>query len=142
MLFEILSYLKNPDFYLTDRVKEGMFTIENGVIDLPFLMDGQYYIIEGSVFNDDQVHQHPAYNLQDESFYGRIVPLKIPKAILQKLPEIESYEAWRNKRISTGGDFTSESFNGYSYSVRVSQIGMLFTWQEYFEKFFSVWRCI
>ena len=49
MLTEICQELKN--WFDLER-HFGVFTIENGELSLPFLMDGQYYRICGSVFND------------------------------------------------------------------------------------------
>lgn len=99
----------------------GRFTISGGEINLSDLVsdgslqDGQYYRIMGSVFNDG-VHQHPAYDLEDEVFSGVICPMAIPKDFLQLHLDINE---WLNRY---GSDlekpFQSESFGGYSYSIK------------------------
>lgn len=140
MIEEIIRYLKNPEFFIPEKEIIGDFKIENGMINLPFL-DGQYFWIEGSVFNDG-LHKNPDDDFEDEEFYGRIVPMKIPKILLDKLPEMEAYDKWRTERITSGADFQSESFNGYSYQLRMNNNGQLYTAIEYFKDFLNQWRCI
>lgn len=139
MLETILGYLRN-DFH-TDSFKEGSFTIEDGNISLPFVVEGQYYKIEGSKLNDG-VYLYPADELVDETFTGRITALAIPKALKDKLPEMKSYEEWRSKQIEKGGAFASESFNGYSYTMQTNADGTLLTACQYFKEFLKKWRKI
>lgn len=139
MLETILGYLRN-DFH-TDEFEERSFTIADGTISLPFVVDGQYFKIEGSKLNDG-VYLYPATELLDESFSGRITALAIPRALRDKLPEFEKYEKWRSEQIAKGGAYSSESFNGYSYTIQTNADGTLFTACQYFKDFLKPWRKI
>ena len=66
MLTELCGVLRN--WFETDRIS-GTYTVENGSITLPFLQNGQFFRVVGSVFNDG-VHQYPASDLTDELFHG------------------------------------------------------------------------
>lgn len=139
MLGTILAFIRN-DFH-TDVYKESKFEIKDGTISLPFLVEGQYFKIEGSKLNDG-VYLYPAENLLDETFSGRITALAIPRALRDKLPEFENYEKWRSEQIAKGGAYSSESFNGYSYSIQTNADGTLFTACQYFKEFLNQWRKI
>ena len=142
MLNEVLKYTKNyfPD---AGNEKGGSFTISGGSISLPFLQNGQYFLIENSVFNDG-VYQYPANGLQDEVFDGYITPLKIPRDFLELVDEIE---AWKEKYMSINSPamspFTSESFGGYSYSKAAGNAGTAATsWKDAFRARLNEWRKI
>lgn len=96
----------------------GTFTIEAGVLTGLDLLNGQYYRIIGSVFNDG-VHKYGDATdvLTDETFEGAVWALGIPKAVIDLAAEIA---AWRAKYESTDSaamsPFNSESFGGYSYA--------------------------
>jgi hypothetical protein len=81
--------------------------------------EGAWYRIQGSLFNDG-LHKHPADDLTDETFDGTITVCAIPNALLEVVEEIEDwqtvYREGRNKAL--GSPYTSESFDGYSYSMR------------------------
>lgn len=110
MLEQVLTYLKN--WFLTD-VYEGTFTIQDGSITLPFLQNGQYFRIMGSVFNDG-LYQYPSDSLVDEEFSGTVWALAVPKAVIQTAEEMTAWEAKNGAAAS--GPYQSESFGGYSYS--------------------------
>ena len=78
MLTELCQELKN--WFDLER-HFGVFTIENGELSLPFLLDGQYYRICGSVFNDG-VHKYgdESDSLVDESFDGAVWAMAVPPA--------------------------------------------------------------
>lgn len=117
MLEQILTELHNW-FRVRDGLNGihlGTYTIEDGGITLPFLRDGQYFRICGSVFNDG-LHQYgPAMEiLQDETFDGAVWALAIPKTVVDLAGEIA---AWQEKYGAViDSPYTSESFGGYSYS--------------------------
>ena len=96
----------------------GTFTIEAGVLTGLDLLNGQYYRIIGSVFNDG-VHKYGDATdvLTDETFEGAVWALGIPKAVIDLAAEIA---AWRAKYESADSaamsPFNSESFGGYSYA--------------------------
>lgn len=117
MLEQVLAYLNN--WFLVD-IYEGTFTIQDGGITLPFLQNGQYFRIIGSVFNDG-LHQYPAADLIDEEFSGTVWALAIPKAVVRATEEMTAWEAKNGATVS--GPYQSESFGGYSYSKAAGSSG-------------------
>lgn len=90
MLEELMRECRNW-FKVPDGAYSGTFTIKDGSITLPFLVDGQYFRIIGSVFNDG-VHQYGAGGLTDETFDGAVWALAVPAAFISL---VEDVEAWR-----------------------------------------------
>lgn len=114
MLEQVLTHLHNW-FIVPNGIHHGKFTIEGGGIALPFLRDGQYFRIMGSVFNDG-LHQYgPAMEaLTDEEFDGTVWALSVPRAVISLSEEIA---AWQGKYSAVADSpYTSESFGGYSYT--------------------------
>ncbi len=114
MLEQVLTHLRNW-FIVPDGIHPGTFRIEGGGIELPFLMDGQYFRILGSVFNDG-LHQYgPGMEmLTDEEFEGAIWVLAVPRSVVELAGEIAE---WRDKYGAVmDSPYTSESFGGYSYT--------------------------
>lgn len=139
MLTELCGVLRN--WFETDRIS-GTYTVENGSITLPFLQNGQFFRVVGSVFNDG-VHQYPDYAMADETFDGSIWPMSVPPALLCLGEEIK---AWQEKNGDIAASpYTSESFGGYSYSKTTSGsatgAGMV-TWQSVFKLRLNQWRKI
>lgn len=134
MLYTIMRHIRN--FFAVKNIN-GKFNIENGAISLSDIKDGQYFLIEGSIFNNG-VYKYPVNNLKDEEFTGYITFLAPPEEFLQLVKEIEEYEASENK--SKG--FTSESFGGYSYTKATGENGAPLTWQAIFNDRLNVWRKI
>lgn len=108
--------------------------------------EGAWYRIEGSLLNDG-LHRHPAEDLRDETFDGTITICAIPNALLDVVEEIEdwqqAYNAGRKKALES--PYTSESFDGYSYSMRDytganSASGGLSGWQAAFASRLNAWR--
>lgn len=96
----------------------GVFEISGGTIDLSdtSILDGQYFRIVGSVFNDG-VWQYPATELLDETFDGAIWLLAIPNDVIQLADDIAAWkEKYSGVDAAAASPFTSESFGGYSYS--------------------------
>lgn len=117
MLEQILIELHNW-FRVRDGsngIHPGTYTIENGGIALPFLRDGQYFRIMGSLFNDGLHRYGPDMEaLMDETFEGTIWAMAVPNAVVELSEEIK---AWREKYGSVmDSPYTSESFGGYSYT--------------------------
>lgn len=133
MLYTICKHIKN--FFVSER-KEGTFTIENSTIDLPFLLEGQYFMIEGSVLNDG-IYQNPVSDLKDEIFEGSIVGMSVPKDFLDLVEEIESYDEKAKKAESP---FISESFCGYSYTKATDSSGNMASWKSAFATRLNDWR--
>ena len=139
MLTELCGVLRN--WFETDRIS-GTYTVENGSITLPFLQNGQFFRVVGSVFNDG-VHQYPDYAMADETFDGSIWPMSVPPALLCLGEEIKARQE-KNGDIAAS-PYTSESFGGYSYSKSTSGsangAGMV-TWQSVFKSRLNQWRKI
>ena len=131
MLETVLMYLNN--WFVVSR-NDDTYTIENGGITLPFLVDGQYFRIVGSLFNDG-VYQYPG-ELTDETFDGSVWALAVPKALLSTVEEIT---AWTAKN-GDSGPYTSESFGGYSYSKATNSKGMAVGWRDVFAAQLSPWK--
>ena len=90
MLETVLMYLNN--WFVVGRY-DDTYIIEDGGITLPFLANGQYFRIVGSLFNDG-VYQYPA-DLTDETFTGSVWALSLPKALLST-----SWPPGRNRRAA------------------------------------------
>ncbi len=133
MLEEILLNLHNR-FEVQGTGLSGTFQISSGTLSLPQLQPGQYFWIEGSIFNDG-LHKNPATGLQDETFTGVIIPAAIPRAVVALSEEIS---AWVSKHPAD--DRTSESFGGYSYSKATDKNGVPITWQPVFRSKLNRWR--
>lgn len=144
MLTELCQELRN--WFDLNRY-EGTFTISGGTLTADFLLDGQYYRVIGSVFNDG-VHKYGDSEdvLEDEIFIGQVWALGIPKAVV-KLSE--NIAAWREKYEDVNSPamspYTSESFGGYSYSKSAggssgSQGSSSNGWQSAFANSLNRWR--
>ena len=131
MLESVLNYLHN---WFLVAAYDGLYTIKDGGIALPFLVYGQYFRIVGSLFNDG-VYQYPA-ELTDETFDGSVWALAIPKALLSTVEEITTWTA-KNGDI---GVYTSESFGGYSYSKATNSKGVAVGWRDVFAAQLSPWK--
>ena len=139
MLEQVLMHLKNW-FLVPGGIHEGTYTIEDGGITLPFLANGQYFRICGSVFNDG-LHQYPDSDLKAETFDGTVWALAVPQAVIDLAAEIE---AWQKKNGDASvSPYQSESFGGYSYSKATdSATGGAVTWQSAFRSRLDAWRKI
>ena len=139
MLEQVLMNIRNW-FTVDGGIHSGTFTIKDGGVTLPFLADGQYFRICGSVCNDG-LHQYPATDLVDEEFSGAIWELAIPPAVVDLADEIG---AWQEKNgEASASPYQSESFGGYSYSKATdSASGGAVTWQSVFKRQLSAWRKI
>ena len=137
MLEQVLMNIRNW-FPVKGGIHSGTFTIKDGGITLPFLADGQYFRICGSVFNDG-LHQYNVLDLTGETFNGTIWALAIPKAVIELADEISK---WQEKNgEAAASPFSSESFGGYSYSKATdSASGGAVTWQSAFRSRLNAYR--
>lgn len=141
MLEQILDHIHN---YFIKDVHRGEYKIAANTINLPFLVDGQYFKIVGSIFNDG-LHEYPAFNLHDETFEGEIWALAIPNAVINLSREVDDWiEKYGEQAASP---YQSESFGGYSYSKKSSgnqssNRGDVFNWQDVFKSRLNHWRKI
>ena len=139
MLEQVLMNIRSW-FPVKGGIYSGTFTIKDGGITLPFLADGQYFRICGSVFNDG-LHQYNVLDLIDETFTGTIWALSIPQPIIDLADEIQK---WQDKNADAlSSPYSSESFGGYSYSKATdAETGGAVTWQSAFKQQLSTWRKI
>ena len=136
MLENVLSHLKNW-FLIPDGVHGGTYTIKDGTLELPFVQDGQYFRICGSVFNDG-LHKF-GERLNDETFTGTVWALAIPQAVIDLAEKIEEWQK-KNGDIAMN-PLASESFGGYSYSKATdTATGGAVTWQAAFRVQLNQWR--
>lgn len=134
MLEQILRHLNN--WFCVD-IHSGQFTVEKGSVALPFLQNGQYFRVIGSVFNDG-LHQYPTSDMTEECFDGTIWALAVPKAVIELAAEVE---AWQKKNgDAAASPFTSESFGGYSYTKASTDGSNGATWQSVFRDRLKDWR--
>ena len=134
MLETVLMYLNN--WFVVGRY-DDTYTIEDGRLTLPFLVNGQYFRILGSLFNDG-LHVYPAADLTDEEFDGVVIAMAVPRALIALSDEIK---AWVDKN-GQESPYTSESFGGYSYSKATNAQGMAVGWRDVFRSRLNPWRKI
>lgn len=139
MLEAVLIHLKNW-FVVPKGVRSGMYTIKDGKMESSYLQNGQYYRICGSVFNDG-LHKYGDVDLKDETFYGTVWALAIPKSVVELAEEIE---AWQKKNgDAVVSPYQSESFGGYSYTKATdSTTGAQATWETVFRSRLNPYRKI
>lgn len=135
MLYEIMKSIRN--FFPTRKYEANHFEIKDGTISLPFLAEGTYFMIEGSLKNDG-VYKYPA-TLEDEAFTGVVTLLAPPKAFIELVDEIESYQANVTSNLSP---YVSESFGGYTYTKATNSKGNVSSWQDAFSTRLNAWRKI
>lgn len=133
MLYEVFRHLKASKWCLFNIERD--YEIVDGKLDLDFLVDGQYFMVEGSKFNDGEIFKYPANELTDEKFHGVITAMAIPKAVIPLVEEIEKYN---EQAVAT--PYTSESFGGYSYSKATGQNGSVVGWTTAFRDRLNAWR--
>lgn len=134
MLAKLLAELNNW-FIVPDGIHHDTFTVEGSALTLPFLRDGQYFRVLGSVFNDG-LYRYPAADLIDETFEGTVWALAVPKAVVELS---DSIAAWQEQN-GNNGPYTSESFDGYSYTKATTSKGKPLTWREAFAGDMKEWR--
>lgn len=136
MLETVLNHLHNW-FQIKGAARAGTFIIVSGTLPLDHVLDGQYYRIEGSVFNDGLHRRGDAEDkLVDETFAGRIIPLAIPKAVIKLAEEIKEWD-----KNNPASDKISESFDGYSYTRGSGADGSASGgWQAAFKARLNQWK--
>jgi len=147
MLSEICHEINN---WFEKLVIVGDITIENGNITndkfLEKIQNNQYFRIVGSVFNDG-IYKYTGEAITDlanEVYHGGVWLLAIPKEIITLSDDID---AWKAKYATADSvamsPFTSESFDGYSYSKSAGgESGGGTSWQATFASQLNKWRKI
>ena len=125
----------------------GSYEIRDGAISVPFLREGQYYRIIGSLFNDG-VHRYGTDDLtEDETFEGTIWSLAIPSVVVRLAEDIDAWrEKYENIDSVAMSPFMSEQVPNYSYSKGSSfsgtDSGGSTNWQTFFAGRLARWKKI
>ena len=137
MLETILMHLNNW-FPVNGGARYGEHEIVSGELCADYLKPGQYFSIEGSLFNDG-LHRYPCEEvdcLRDEVFVGGVIPLAIPRAVIELAERIERYE-----KENPATDKVSESFGGYSYTRGTDGSGGISGgWKTVFRRELNAWK--
>lgn len=145
MLTQVCQELKNWFVRSMEDIHNGWFIIRDGeIIGADFLLPGQYYRVEGSVFNDG-VHKEGEADLHDEIFDGVISGMAVPPAVIDLVEEIGAWVDSYGKDVAS--PYQSESWGGYSYSKggggsgnAAGTGGFGQTWQGTFAARLNRWR--
>ena len=138
MLQECLEFINN--FFVPLKAEKREYTISGGVITPDFgAEDGDRFLICGSRRNDGVYTWHAdvigtddderippatqggaetikAAGLQDETFAGTIRVMSVPPAVIALSGEISTWV--ENNSAVLNSPMQSESFNGYSYTLK------------------------
>lgn len=150
MLQEIMDYIHN--YFVPLQVDQRTYTISDGMISPDFdAEDGDRFLICGSrrndgvytyyangIKNDDDTE---AAGLRDETFAGTIRVMSVPPALITLSEEISQWVVSNSGTLSS--PMQSESFNGYSYTLKSGSgkggNGPL-TWRDQFGSQLERWR--
>ena len=153
MLQEIMEYLNN--YFVPISAKEVTYTISDGAISPSFgAEDGDRFLICGSRRNDGVYTWHAdgikndddieVAGLRDETFAGTIRVCSVPPALLALSGEISEWVETNKATLSS--PLQSESFNGYSYSLKsgggTNGGNKPYSWQDQFRSQLDEWRCL
>ena len=146
MLTELCTELKN---WFERRIVSGKITISSDGVTVgnaplsDYLQTGQYFRIVGSVFNDG-VHQFMSDELTPENtFTGSIWCMAGPPEVITLSEDID---AWNTANATAlNSPYQSESFGGYSYSLKsgnggIGDSGASYTWRDQFAEQLRKWR--
>lgn len=143
LLEEVLWHIHN--WFVRDMREVRSCRIDDGSLPTSItdgMLEGQWFRIEGSYLNDG-LHQHPATDLQDETFDGSVSLLAIPKALLLVTEDIGAWQEANGAVLDS--PYASESFGGYTYSIRPgiaaeNGSGGLSGWRLAFRDRLNPWR--
>lgn len=146
MLTEICQFLRN--WFERDRLT-GRFVVANGAITYAdgtalSILEGQYYRIIGSVFNDGVHKLAEEDTLKNEpEFTGAVWLMAVPPAVAELDADIGKW--LEDNAAALNSPYTSESFGGYSYSLRSATSGAAgeisgLSWQSQFAARLAPWR--
>ena len=122
MLQQICENIHN--YFIKSR-NESEYEIAGGAISLPFLLDGQRFLIIGSALNDGIYTYHigeiwdddntEAVGLQDETWTGTICALAVPPAVIALSGEMKAWVDANGDQVNS--PYSSENVIGvYSYT--------------------------
>ena len=148
MLQQVCEYIHN---YFIKASYESRYEIAEGMVSLP-LLDGQRFLISGSMLNDGMYTYHDsgitndddeplAVGLHDETFTGTICALAVPPAVIALSGEVKTWVDTNGESVNS--PYQSESVIGvYSYTKASggSGAGGSVTWQDVFGSQLNRWR--
>ena len=139
MAITITDFCEEVNNYFDQVRIFGTFEIKNGSLDLSDsdVKNGQYIRIVGSTFNDG-VHPYPVYGLKDEKFRGAVWAMAVPSSAIAQITEINQWEATNQSTLNS--PYQSESFGGYSYTLKTENAGGGLNWQTHFRRKLDRWR--
>lgn len=142
MAISINDFCEEVNNYFEQTRVFGEFEIANGNIDLNRygIQEGQYIRVVGSVFNDG-VYQYPIppeNELVDEKFDGAIWVMAVPSSVITQIEEINQWEATNQSTLNS--PYQSESFGGYSYTLKTENAEGGLNWQTHFRRKLDRWR--
>ena len=147
MLQQVLENIHNM---FISSPNPGSYTIEGGVLSLPFLKEGQRFWIVGSDLNDGVYTYHAdgitndddteVAGLKDETWAGTICALAVPPAVIALSEEVNAWVAENGEAVNS--PYTSESVLGvYSYTkASGTGAGGTVSWQDVFKSRMDRWR--
>lgn len=148
MLTQLCQYLRN---WFVRETYVDTFLVQSGAIryadgGTPPLISGQYFRIIGSLFNDG-VHKYGDNKdvLTDEpEFSGAVWSMAVPPSVVALDTEISDWVTANAQAINS--PYQSESFGGYSYSLRSGGNGSGgsggVSWEDQFGTRLAPWRKI
>lgn len=151
MLQQICEHIHN---YFIKGTQSGAYEIAGGAISLPFLKEGQRFLIEGSDLNDGMYTYHSdgikddddaaEVVLQDETWTGTICALAVPPSVIALSAEIGEWVGKYGDVVNS--PYQSENVIGvYSYT-KASSTGApgsgndASSWQGVFRDRLNRWR--
>lgn len=149
MLSQVCDYVHN--YFVKDEIA-GDFTVADGVMSVPGLMDGQRFRIRGSALNDGIYTYYAAgvrnddntqaANLLPETFTGVVDAMAVPRAVLDLVGEITAWVTANQAVLDS--PYQSESFGGYSYTKASGSgaNGGGIGWQDKFKSRLNAYRKI
>ena len=151
LLEEVLWHIHN--WFVRETIQVRTCCIDDGTLPSSItdqMLDGQWYRIEGSYLNDGLHQHHETYpqgqspDLEDETFDGSVSLLAVPKPLLGVVEDIGTWLA-SDAGKAAEGPYSSESFGGYSYSLKAdsggnSGSGGLSGWRLAFRDRLNPWR--
>lgn len=146
MLTELCNELRNwfeqKIYYGSVNISDSGVTVGGAPLS-DYLQTGQYYRIVGSVFNDG-VHCFLSDELEPENtFSGAIWAMAVPKEVVKLSEDIDTWN--EANKTALNSPYQSESFGGYSYSLKSGSggsgnSGASYTWRDQFAAQLRKWR--
>lgn len=148
----VLNHIHN--WFERDRIPVTGCAVTDGALPAPVSSKiplGAWYRVEGSYLNDglhlrlDEFPEGESEGLTDETFDGTVTVLAVPHALLLVAERVSDWVAATSEAQSKAlsSPYQSESFGGYSYSMRDlggSAGGGTGGWQAAFAQDLNPWR--